>query len=87
MEPPPGPRPDELGGLRLDLLRRAVDIYLNLAYPSGEIPDAVRRRLVWPEGMAAEQMLAKPPFERAGKVPGSRRRSTPCSSATSTTRT
>ena len=52
MEPPPGPRPDELGGLRLDLLRRAVDVYLNLAYPSGEIPEVVRRRLVWPEGLA-----------------------------------
>jgi len=70
MEPHPGSTPDELGGLRLDLLRRAVDVYLNLAYPSGEIPEAVRRRLAWPEGLAPEQMLAKPPFERAGKVPG-----------------
>jgi hypothetical protein len=70
MEPPPESRADELGGLRLDLLRRAVDVYLKLAYPSGEIPDPVRRRLVWPQGQAAESMLTKPPFERAGKVPG-----------------
>jgi hypothetical protein len=70
MEPPPGTGPDELGRLRLDLLRTAVDIYLNLAYPSSAIPEAVRRRLVWPEGVAAEDILTKTPFERAGKVPG-----------------
>jgi hypothetical protein len=70
MEPPPGSGAGELGGLRLDLLRRAVDVYLNLAYPLGEIPDVVRRRLVWPEGQAAETLLTKSPFERAGKVPG-----------------
>jgi hypothetical protein len=51
-------------------LRRAVDIYLNLAYPSGEIPEVIRRRLVWPEDQPTEAMLTKPPFERAGKVPG-----------------
>jgi hypothetical protein len=70
MEPPARSGPDELGGLRLDLLRKAVDIYLNLAYPSGEIPDAVRRRMIWPEDLAPAELLLKPPFERAGKVPG-----------------
>ena len=70
MEPPPGSGTDEQDGLRLDLLRRAVDIYLNLAYPTGEIPAVVRRRLVWPEDQPTEAMLTKPPFERAGKVPG-----------------
>jgi hypothetical protein len=56
--------------LRLDLLRTAVDIYLNLAYPSGELPETVRRRLAWPDGLAAGEILTKAPFERAGKVPG-----------------
>ena len=49
----PTPRTEALtswAGLRLDLLRAAVESYLNLAYPSGEIPEVVRRRLVWPEG-------------------------------------
>jgi hypothetical protein len=70
MEPHPGSGTHEQGGLRLDLLRRAVDIYLNLAYPSGEIPEAIRRRLVWPEDQPTEAMLTRSPFERAGKVPG-----------------
>jgi hypothetical protein len=70
MEPAHGSGPDKLGELRLDLLRSAADIYLRLAYPSGEIPEAVRRRLVWPEGVPAEEMITKAPFERAGKVPG-----------------
>jgi hypothetical protein len=54
----------------LDRLRRAVDTYLAIAYPSSEIPEIVRRRLVWPTGLAAEELFTKPPFERAGKMPG-----------------
>jgi hypothetical protein len=54
----------------IDLLRKAVDTYLAIAYPSGEIPDIVRRRLVWPPGLSAEEMFTRPPFERAGKMPG-----------------
>ena len=70
MEPPPGSGPDELGGLRVNLLRRAVDVYLKLAYPSGEIPESVQRRLDWPQDAVAGEMLTRAPFERAGKVPG-----------------
>jgi hypothetical protein len=70
MEPPPGSGPDELGGLRVDLLRRAVDVYLKLAYPSGDIPESVQRRLIWPQDAVAGEMLTRAPFERAGKVPG-----------------
>jgi hypothetical protein len=70
MEPSPGTSPEMMGRLRLDLLRSAVETYLETAYPSGEIPDVVRRRLVWPEGLAPEELLTKPPFERAGKMPG-----------------
>ena len=59
-----------MGGLRFDLLRTAVDIYLKIAYSSKEIPEAVRRRLMWSEAAVAEGILTKPPFERAGKMPG-----------------
>jgi hypothetical protein len=59
-----------MGGLRFDLLRSAVEIYLRHAYPLGEIPEVIRRRLVWSEEAAAETILTRPPFERAGKMPG-----------------
>jgi len=68
--PPPGV--DEfhpLDGLRLDLLRRAVDIYLEVAYPGAEPPPAVRRRLDWPSGVVSAELLARPPFERVGRSP------------------
>src|SRR4051812_17488319 len=35
-------------GLKIDLLRQAVEIYLSLAYPSRRPPVAVLRRLEWP---------------------------------------
>jgi len=71
MEPhQPGTGPEAMGCLRLDLLRAAVETYLKTAYPSGEIPEVVRRRLIWAEGLAAEELLTRPPFERAGKMHG-----------------
>jgi hypothetical protein len=60
----------ELRELRLDLLRRATEIYLGLAYPAAAVPDVVRRRLVWTEDCRPDELLAAPPFERAGKAPG-----------------
>ena len=50
MEAPPGSSATELGGLRFDLLRTAVETYLQIAYPSAQIPEIIRRRLVWSEG-------------------------------------
>ena len=70
MEPSPEVNNKGMGGLRLDLLRTAVDSYLQIAYPAGEIPEAVRRRLIWPDSQNTDEILTKPPFERAGKVPG-----------------
>jgi hypothetical protein len=70
MEPTLAAGNDDLRGLRLDLLRRATEIYLGLAYPAGVIPDVVQRRLAWREGCAADELLSMPPFERAGKAPG-----------------
>jgi len=70
MEPTLAAGQGDLGGLRLDLLRRATEIYLDLAYPSGQVPEPVQRRLVWRDGCAAEELLTGPPFERAGKGPG-----------------
>lgn len=66
---PPGPAvPQDLQGLRIDILRQAVEIYLGLAYPSCSPPEAVRRRLEWPADVEPSTMLARPPFERAGKA-------------------
>jgi hypothetical protein len=60
----------DMSGLRLDLLRRAAEAYLRLAYPSGVVPDAVRHRLTWRECSTPAQLLSGPPFERVGKTPG-----------------
>jgi hypothetical protein len=72
MEAPadPGPGPADVDAMRLDVLRRAVDVYLKVAYPSGEHPETVRRRASWAEGLAPRDLFMKPPFERAGKAPG-----------------
>jgi hypothetical protein len=70
MEPTLATGHDDLRGLRLDLLRRASEIYVGLAYPAGVVPDVVQRRLAWREDCAADELLSAPPFERAGKAPG-----------------
>ena len=64
---PRGPSdPHEHGGRPVDILRRAVEIYLALAYPTSPPPDVVRR-LDWPEGVDAPTLLSQAPFERAGQ--------------------
>jgi hypothetical protein len=60
------PTPD-LCAIKLDDLRTAANLYLARAYPSGQAPDAVRRRLQWPPDVGPEALLAKAPFERASK--------------------
>jgi hypothetical protein len=59
-------RPD-LGTLRIDLVRQAVDVYLRLTYPAGDLPDVVQRRLEWPADVDAATLLTRPPFERASR--------------------
>lgn len=71
MEAPTDSGPADIDAMRLDVLRRAVDIYLKVAYPSGQYPESVRRRSTWPEGAPPRDLFGKPPFERAGKTPGS----------------
>ena len=66
MEPTETAEPRDLHDLKIDVLRKAVDDYLRLAYPNGEPPEAVRRRLDWEARPDAESMLSAPPFERAG---------------------
>jgi hypothetical protein len=68
MEPPLPAEPEALPQLRLDVLRRAVDVYLAFAYDSGVLPDVVRRRLEWDAGLDAGALLTRPPFERVGKA-------------------
>src|SRR5262245_45564423 len=67
MEPLPPADPQDLPQLRLDVLRRAIEVYLGLAYPTGQPPEAVRRRLEWPSDTDATTLLLRPPFERVGK--------------------
>lgn len=54
----------------LDYLRQAVAIYLAHAYPGGDPPESVRRRLHWPDVPDATALLSHPPFERANRPGG-----------------
>ena len=87
MEPALASGQDELRGLRLDLLRRATEMYLVLAYPSGQVPEVVRRRLVWRDDCAADELLCAPPSSARARHPGGRRRFTHCGWATIAIRT
>ena len=68
--PAPGvEEPNLFAGLRLDTLRRAVAIYLEIAYHGAEPPPAVRRRLDWSAGCDMGEVVTRPPFERVGRTP------------------
>jgi hypothetical protein len=67
MDPREPAEPHDLRDLRVDALRQAADVYMALAYPGAEPPEVVRRRLVWDDGLDAETLLGRPPFEKAGK--------------------
>jgi hypothetical protein len=67
MEPRGPSEPQDLRHLRVDVLRRAVALYLDLAYPGAEPPPAVRRRLEWEPNADAEALLNGPPFERVSQ--------------------
>ena len=66
MEPTVAAGQYDLRGLRVDLLRCATEIYLKLAYPSGVLPEVVRRRLVWREDCTADVLLNGPPIRASG---------------------
>jgi hypothetical protein len=72
MEPRDVNEVPDLRNLRIDLLRRAVEIYLTHAYPEGNPSEAVRRRLDWPPAPDARSLLTHPPFERASRPGGNR---------------
>jgi hypothetical protein len=69
MEPKVAAGQYDLRGLRVDLLRSAAEIYLKVAYPTGNLPEVVARRMTWREDCTADLLLKGPPFERAGKAP------------------
>ncbi len=71
MEAPPDSGPVDVDAMRIDVLRKAVEIYLRHAYPTGDRPENVKRRTTWAEGLPPRELFARPPFERAGKTPGS----------------
>src|SRR5262245_36182013 len=68
MEPRGWQDPHRLKDLKIEDLCRAVEHYLCLAYPNGQPPEAVRRRLEWMTELDAEAVLSRPPFERAGRA-------------------
>ena len=68
MEAPGVATPVELSDLRIDVLRQAVAIYLDRAYAGRELPEVVKRRLQWPEGVDAAALLSRPPFETIGRI-------------------
>ncbi len=70
METPTNHEPcADLDAVRLDQLRRAADLYLGIAYPSGPIPASVARRLEWDPTKRAGVLLGQPPFENVGTGP------------------
>lgn len=70
MEPRGPAVTDDLQGLRIDILRQALEIYLTQAYPTGSPPEVVRRRLEWPPDVEPATLLTRAPFERVGKSSG-----------------
>jgi hypothetical protein len=71
MEPLRPADPRDLSHLRIDVLRRAIEVYLAIAYASGTPTEAVRRRLEWPaDATDAAALLTRPPFERVGNSGG-----------------
>ena len=49
--------------LELERLLQAVKIYLDLAYPKGNLPEPVRKRVALSEAATASDLLERPPFE------------------------
>lgn len=70
MEAPSESGPVDVDAMQIDVLRRAVDVYLKVAYPSGSLPEPTRRRSTWDDGLSPRDLFMKPPFERAGRAPG-----------------
>ena len=66
MEPKVAAGQYDLRGLRVDLLRSAAEIYLKLAYPTGNLPEVVARRMTWPEDCTADLLLKGPPIRTRG---------------------
>jgi hypothetical protein len=61
--------PSTIARVPLDALRRAIDLYLGIAYPSGNFPPAVCKRIDWDAAVGAEELLTHAPFEKVGKAP------------------
>ncbi len=64
MDSTAGTDPSDLRLLRIDVLRQAVAIYLEHAYPGAEPPEVVQSRLAWDDEVDAAQLLTRSPFEK-----------------------
>ncbi len=71
MEPTVAAGQYDLRGLRIDLLRSAAEIYVRLAYPPGNPPEVVARRMVWREDCTADVLLKEPPVRARRQGPRS----------------
>ncbi len=56
--------PSQPAHFDIALLRRAIAIYLERAYPPGTIPEVVKRRLDWPDDLDLPALLESKRFER-----------------------
>ena len=72
MEPDGLPEPpSDFSHIRLDAVRSAIDLYLEIAYPDGAvIPASVRKRLDWDASLSPDLLLRRPPFEKVGEGVG-----------------
>ncbi|WZO96964.1 hypothetical protein EP7_003973 [Isosphaeraceae bacterium EP7] len=61
-------QPADFQGLRVDLLRQAVDTFLRVAYAGAALPASVKRRIEWPSDLEACELLNLPQFERPGRT-------------------
>ncbi len=62
--------PLDFRDLTVAKLRSAAEVYLDHAYPGGEPPEPVRRRLAWPEVGSVAELVAGPPFEQVQPADG-----------------
>ncbi len=64
------PSSEDFPHVRLDGVKRAIVIYLGIAYPEGApIPEAVKKRLEWGAEGDPDETLGHAPFERVGMTP------------------
>lgn len=60
--------PSQPSRICLSALRRATEIYLQVAYGDAPIPESVQNRLTWPTEGDSDEILGKAPFEKVANA-------------------